>query len=465
MNCAEKQDAKQLNTVSKLLSPFFFGKAFPIFIALTVSLSYVSSLPLLGLAVISICATFIFILYKDVTPIIPLLFMVVLTFRDYDVMNEIWAYIILMPAIASFVARFFIHPIKWTKPGKLFLPLILVTLAYVLGGVLRPEYDILTGIAYTISLGPTIIVVYLFFYYNIDAKNSASIRKYLCFTFVCAALVMILQIVFIKYVIRPVQYWELGWANRNAAAAFFLLAIPACYYLIVKSKNICPQLILLLVLYVGVVLSGSDATLLISIVYSPFLIYCTYRNIYRTKRLIFAYSVATVIIVIASLVIVLTAVYGFYGTIELLNISSSDSGRTGIYQTGVQLFKENPLFGYGFGYVEDGASPSAIRLFNFHSTLLHIMATMGLFGVVMYAIYFIARFSIFAKSNSPFPTVMLIAFVMFESYAMVDTGEFNAIPLTSAITVILTIVELTTKKGNANSALPLSTNKRSGYNF
>ncbi len=456
------------SNIGKALEPFFFGRAFPVLVGLIVALGYVIDFALLSLAFLSIFAAFVFLFYKNVSPIIPMLFMVVLAFRDYSIMNNPLSYVALIPAISAFVARFFIHPIKWTKPGKLFFPLIIITIAYCLGGILRDDYSFSTGIAYTVSLGPVMLVIYCFFYYNVQPKKNFCVKQYLCFSLIVCGLVMIFQMLFVRYVLKQFKFWELLWGNINSAAAFLLLAIPACYYLIIKSKAIIRYLIILICLYLGILLSRSDATLVVALAYSPFLLFYTYRNVYRTKRIIFSYSVAAVIIIIASLIIALVSIYGIEGTLLVLHISTYGSGRNEIYKRAVKLFCENPLFGYGFGFIESGTLPNAIssiRLFNFHSTLFHVMATMGIFGLIAYAFYFVMRFAILMKNNSPFCTTMLVAFIMFESYAMVDTGEFNAIPLMSAVTVIITIVELTTKKGNANRALPLSTNRSKGYNF
>jgi O-antigen ligase len=175
--------------------------------------------------------------------------------------------------------------------------------------------------------------------------------------------------------------------------------------------------------------------------------------------------VVIVVVAIATAIIVFVSLYGLEGTLDLLQIQVSDNGREPRYKKAIELFKENPIFGYGFQYTEDGTIASPIRIYNFHSTLFHVMATMGTFGLLAYLFYFVQRFAILMKSCSPFTTTMLIGFILVESYAMVDTGEFNAIPLMSAVTVMLAVVEWSTKKGNATSALPLATNKHNGYYF
>ncbi len=455
----------ELEDIGEKLSHYFFGKTFPIQVGLIITLCYIAEATLVALAIISLLASFIFIFYKNVAPIIPLLLMVVMCFKDYSAMSGIIPYAILSPAIASFIARFFIHPIKWRIPGKLFLPLIFVSIAYALAGVTRDDYDFTFGIAYFLSLGPTMLVIYFFFSSNFDKRKNFCIKKYLCYCLMVTGLAMSFEIAFMRYVSAYGDWMELGWGNVNGCAAFLLLAIPACYYLIMNSRVIIPLLLCLLLLYAGLLISGSDAALGFGLIYSPFLLLYTYRHLYRTKRKLFTYSVALIIIAVATIIIALVSIYTYEGMLALLQIDSSSSGRVPIYEKALELFRENPIFGYGFQYAEEGTTPSSIRLYNFHSTFFHVLATMGLFGLLAYTFYFVMRFIILMKKYSPFTMTMLTAFIMFENYAMVDTGEFNAIPLMSAITVMLAVVEWATKKDNATSALPLATNKRNGYYF
>ncbi len=465
MEIPQAKEKLNFNKIGEKLSHFFYGKTFPIQIALIITLCYIADLTLVALAVVSILASIIFIFYKNLAPILPLLFMVVMSFTDYDVMNGITPYLVLLPAIISFIAHFIIHPFKFERPSALFYALIFVTLAYAFAGITRDDYEFTFGIAYLVSLGPVMIIIYLLFSNSIMPRENFCIKKYLCYTLITTGLAMTAQIAFVRYIEISEIWAELGWGNVNGCAAYLLLCIPACYYLIIKSRIIYPLLICLLALYAGIFISGSDAALGVSVLYSPFLLFYTYRRIYRTKRNAFVYSTLAIVLSFAIAVTILIYEFGFEGMLNYLQIDTSVSGRGEIHQKAIELFKENPLFGYGFKYAEEGSTPSPIRLYNFHSTLFHVMATMGIFGIIAYALYFLVRFVILMRGCTPFTVTMLVAFIMFESYAMVDTGEFNAIPLMCSVTVIITVVEWVTKKENPPTVLPLTTNKRNGYYF
>ncbi len=470
MEKVESQFKVKLNKIGDLFSPYFYGKFFPVQIALLVVLCFIAKTTLVALAIISILAAFVLIFYKNVAPIIPMLFMVLMAFTDFEVMGGVLPYILLSPAIIAFIARPFIHPIKKQKLGLLVIPLLLVSLALGLGGILRDEHDFSYTLAQFLSLGPTMLLIYLFFSFNIPKKDNFCIKEYLCYNFIVGGLAMALEIAYMRFYLQEYSWMNPGWINVNGCASFVLLAIPACCYLIVKSKNIVPYLICLFALYGSLLVFGSDAALGISLVYTPFLVYYAYRNIQRNNRKLFSYTIIFVALSVVIALIVLIALYGIDDMIEKLPVSISSSGRDGIYSKAIELFKDNPLFGYGFQFFDDNilsmpAYTSSIIVFNFHSTLFHVLATMGLFGFIAYAIYFFIRFYMLMRKNTSFSFMMLIGFIMFESQAMVDLAEFNAIPLMSAVTVMIVIVEWSNKPTNASYTLPLTKNKRHGYNF
>ena len=175
---------KKLYHFGKKFSTFFYGGYFPVYLALIITICYTANLALLGLAVCSILASVIFLCYRDTSPIIPILFMVVLCFRDYAVMNKIWGYIILLPAILSFIAKFFLYPIRHLKHGKLTLALLLVTVAFVFSGAGLSGYNFFKGLAPMLTLGPTMLIIYLFFSNTIKPPKGFDIRKYLCYCLV-----------------------------------------------------------------------------------------------------------------------------------------------------------------------------------------------------------------------------------------------------------------------------------------
>ncbi|MBQ8427542.1 MAG: hypothetical protein IJX16_07290, partial [Clostridia bacterium] len=246
----------------KRLEKFFYGPFYPVYVALFVTLFFATSTQLIGLLAVSITASIVFLRFKDATPIIPLLFFVVLVFRDYSSMNNVLAYVFLAPAIISFFIKFFKYPVKDFKPGKLFFPLIIVCYALFLGGILSPLNNYVDGISVMVTIGPTMLVIYIFFSAYISPPENFDVKKYLLYLLIVLGLTATMHILIYRLnmdVFNEDSFdkWSLGWGNINCAATLLLLAIPSCWYLISQVKNVIPCFIVLAFLYFGVVLSNS----------------------------------------------------------------------------------------------------------------------------------------------------------------------------------------------------------------
>ena len=451
------------------LENFFYGAFYPIIVALFTTLFFVTKTQLVGLLLASLTASIVFLRFKDATPIFPLLFFVVLCFRDYDSMNSFWAYVYLAPAIITFVLKFFVYPIKNFKPGKLFIPLLLVCIALILGGIRNPLNNYSGGIAAIVTIGPTMLVIYVFFSAYACPPKYFDLGKYLCFLLVLLGLTSTAHIAFYRLNSEVLknsifERWYIGWGNINCAATLLLPAIASCWYLIAKCRKRLPFFILLFVLHYGVILSNSAGVFGISFAFMPVLAFFAYIKtpvcLRKTYLLYLTFSILILFVAITALLIS----FGYNELVGMIKPFFSESSRTKIYEEAISLFKQYPIFGVGQGYAEDFATPINISLYNFHSVLFHVLATMGIVGLIVYVIYYIARFRILMKSNTCFSIFITIAFMMFECYAFIDTAEFNAIPLMSTMTVVMVVTEFLNKKSN-DQALPLIMNFSNNITF
>lgn len=442
------------------LEKFFYGPFFPIYVALLVTLSFLLDIPFLGLSFISLSATVIFLSFKDCSPIFPLLFMVVMVFRDYNVMNGITGYLILLPPAIAIVTKFFIHPVKNFRPGKLFLPIIGVCLALFLSGMLSNVNNYSKGLVSAVTIGPVMLIIYVFFSAYVNPPKNFDVKKYISYVLIISGLTVISHVCIYHmhmdfYKNNAFSLFYLGWGNVNCAATFLLLSIAACWYMITQVKNILPFFFILALLHLGVLLTYSDGSTGICLIFAPILAFFTYRKLDKYHRRTYIKILFVVILTLLVAAIITIVYYGFDSLLLTLKPHFSDSSRTKLYQEALDLFAQYPVFGAGLGYKQP--EDLAIFLYNFHSVFFHVIATMGIIGVIAYVFYYVARFKILMEKNTCFSLFMTIAFIMFECYAFIDVSEFNAIPLMSTVTVLLAVVEFTNKKSN-DEPLPLFMN-------
>lgn len=441
------------------LTNFFYGPFYPIIVALFTTIFFVTETQLIGLLLASLTASIIFLRFKDATPIFPLLFLIVLCFRDYSTMNGVLPYILLAPAIIAFILKFFVYPVKNFKPGKLFLPLILVCAALFLSGINSPLNNYAGGLSIMVTIGPTMLIIYTFFSAYVCPPKDFNLGKYLCFLLLILGLTSTAHISFYRIscdVLKNNSFerWELGWGNINCAATLLLPAIASCWYLITQARHMSPYFIVLTVLYFGVFLSNSAGVLGTTLAFLPVLAYFTYKRISLYNRNAY---IQVLLVVGGMLVGAVAATVIFFGYEELINMLKpffSENSRTILYEKAIELFKKYPIFGVGLGFAEEQSSPISISIYNFHSVFFHVVGAMGIVGIVAYTIYYFARFRILMKGYNSFSIFITIAFIMFECYAFIDTAEFNAIPLMSTMTVVMVVKEYLNKKSN-DQALPL----------
>ena len=79
----------------------------------------------------------------------------------------------------------------------------------------------------------------------------------------------------------------------------------------------------------------------------------------------------------------------------------------------------------------------------FHSTVLHIMATMGIVGMLAYLWYYIAKYKIVFTNikTSIFAQLILFGLIGFEGYSMMDTGTFIPYPIMTMVMLIISYIE------------------------
>ena len=444
------------------LNKFFYSDFFPLLIGILAIISYSFNLTLIGFWAVIIFAIIIFLTSEDVTPILPLLIMVLTFFRTFDIFLEFDILIPCALVLIAIILHFILFPIKKIESGKLFLPLIIVTIALFLGGVFSHYlYTYKMGVVSRIATGPVMIIVYFFFTAYLNPPKNFDMKRYIsvCLVvvgFVCTAhLAIYNDLMAIKD--PSVSAHTIGWNNANGIASLLLLCIPACFYLILNDKSVVLYTFSLIILYIGLSISNSDGCFAIGIVCFPILCLFTYIKANKTMRPKLIYTLLVVILLlVVGLTIWLTQASIYTILEDIKKQFVSDSGRTELYIEAINHFIKYPIFGIGFGYTPEETKmfTSVIIAYNYHSTFFHVIATMGIVGLLAYIYYFVKRYKILLNNDSAFNTFSYISFSAMEVYGFIDCCEFNIMPLLIIATLLLIVVEKNNLK--KEQALPLT---------
>lgn len=217
----------------------------------------------------------------------------------------------------------------------------------------------------------------------------------------------------------------LGWAGPNNVAPTLSICIPATLYFIIRKNKFTPVFTLVAMLeYLLLFATGSRGAILFSTLAMPAMI--LYVMAKTSNKASFAISL-TVIFAIGTILI------AYYGRAvvdilsAMLNKGLSSSGRTEwLYPEAFDVFKRFPVFGSGWDFrlgemAEDGYSP-----YWYHSTLLQVLATMGVVGILAFLCFYIARYRTFLtlRRNSQ-AMALFMGTLLFDAYGMIDTNFFG----------------------------------------
>jgi len=455
---AGKSITNFLSKIHSKAEAFFYGKIYPVILSLFAFLFWVADLQYVGLLILVVFGSFILIVFDDMLPTVPVLFLVPMAFRNTAVFNDdIAPYLYFIPAAIALV----IHFIRFQRKPKfdlLCVGFVAIILAMLLGGVFSEHLDnYVHGFGFLFLSGVAMLAVHFVYTNRIHAPNKFDVGKYVSFALLIAVNLSCLQMIYGKIYVslydptmQSFPFPGFCWANTNHIGNLILIAAPICCYLLLDAKNIFPYVINFIFFYVCVFLSKSDGSIYTLLLASPLMLYYTLINIhkknYKALKLTYMTVIPAVILALTYLCLfdleILTAFYGK---------ATQDNYRAELYLYLWELFKENPIFGASCGhlFIEQQTLHNGYA----HSTFFFAIGTTGLFGLLAFTLYYLLRMRLLAKNNTVLGSFALLAFVMFALYSLIDNGEFNVVLI--YMTALITCVGLYNEKGNDFKPLPL----------
>ena len=418
---------------------------------------FVPGAEIAGVIIVVLLWSFILVFVEDVTPLIPIFVVVSAMFpADVNPAEYGLAFIGLAPlpiALIYHVIRYF----RGFKIKKFFFPQLAISIALIVGGVgVISAEEYANGIAWVLLLGALILLLYFVFSSYERFPKEVSGKDYLCKTLMTFAAVICFE-VFVTYAIAPnqmaVDYGRvsLGWCIGNNFSSFLMFLIPGTLYLGTKSKHPWIYTVFFGIQYIVTVMSLSRGGILFATILLPFeLAFMLYATPKKGKK-----EILIVLGVFVLIAIILVGVF-WDKVSSLLNsvINNSfkadghieGSGREELYAEAWECFKTNPIFGVGIGYFGSNYDGGTMGFYFFHSTLLQIIACMGLVGIAAYVYNYVGRYKIIIKKDV-FNIFILLGLLAFEGYSMIDTGTFTPMPSMIILMFITFFVELSNERG------------------
>lgn len=369
-----------------------------------------------------------------------------------DFFHMWWVGIFLVP---SFILHMILYPADKVKADAMFWAIALYAIALILGGVgyiSIQDYLKIPALYYVILLGPGMLCFYIFYqaYLTRDTRESVD---YFARAMVALG-VTILLIWVSQYYVDFKAGKDIGIffpyrQFKNNLGNYTLLTMPFAFYLATKRKGLNSAILFMLgvLQYVALVLSACRGGTVMATVLMPFIVIYSLVVSSKTNRKIF---VAQLVLVVA--VAVLLMALNFEAVLNKLAslIANGTSGRNELYAEAIRNFKAHPLNGVGIGYLNPEVYPlKEMSMFWYHSTILQVIASMGIIGLIAWLYMTIVRLGVLAKKDK-FNMFMLFAFLGFEGYSMINTGDFSPLPFVTMLTFMFVLCA----KHNAANDLP-----------
>lgn len=431
------------NWLEENTKKFFFSFCYPVFLAIVVNLFWFFGEGLYAGLFFCLMGGYIFAVFKNVAPLFVNLIFFVVSFNDLAFLSVPSTYFVLIPLFIGIAIHFIRFPVNFMKRGKLFFPILFVYLSLLLGGTFiytGSSARFFAWFSYAFGIGAFWFVFYAMIYPMLEIEPDFKLDRYIAFSIIALSFAACTQLgnAFIVSIIsgkRMVGVY--GWGLSIQVATLILLALPSSFYLMVKTQKVITYCIISSLLFLLCLITRSDGVIALTLCFFPLLIIITYNKIIVKKRT--AYKLCWIILVLIVVFILIICRDWVTKVVDkLLNSFSSDTGRTELYLEAIKNFLKNPIFGYGYDYSDRSTTPTA---WNLHSTIFHSLATTGLFGFVAIMVYVVARLKLLMSKGTTFNLYFLIAFLAFQCYAFVDTCEYNPVPLSAALLVMLLVVE------------------------
>ncbi len=415
--------------------------------------SYVLQFPYLSLALFCACACFFLFVGNDITPVIPMLFLALMQIRNVPDMGTTPAVISFSFVAVFLVFHFIAYPPKKFIKLELAPAFLLVSLAYFCGGLFSPYFtDFKRNFLFNSTNGPVLFLIYFIFANCVNPPKNVDLKKYFSMVLTFLGIVITAQILINKYYFS-VYFSDLflvtiiGIANVNGASALLMLSIFSAFYLLATTNHVFKSLFAILVFFVGIFLSESYACLGACAILTPIAFcFAIRKQSPKNKKLLTNVFCACILLIVLVLLFIFVR-YGFnYCVQEFLSKISNDHFRTPLFIEAVKLFVKYPIFGVGAAYSPPDSTVEVLIAYNFHSVIFHTLATLGIFGTIAYAIFYIARFKAILKFNDAFNIFTYFTFVAYFAQSTIDTNENTVVPCMIFLAVFFAVIELVNER-------------------
>ena len=410
-------DRFKQSPIGKRLVAFLMGIGYPIVVAALVAVGHIFSVDfftnilnfvLISLALV-LCDTlkpafmfaisFIYQISVKYAPGVP-------TFSDYYYTGwrlPVLCVLVLMLAFGIFYFLFANRCFEGFgfKTVPMLLPICALSVAFLLNGAFSGVWilsDFLHGVLQVLIFG----VLFLLFYLGLRRERGDELVSRFIFVSMLLAIVLILDVVNV-YITRDVivdgeavkDKIFFGWGIWNTVGASLAVLIPVCFLGVMRSKWSALYFVVATLSFLAICMSLSRNALLFGgLAYALCAVASCFIGLYK--------KVYRIIVIFGALAVIAFGILFWDKIAELLSDflerGFSDNGRYELWKTGIENFLKAPVFGSGFfEFVSDTFVSATFFPKLAHNTIIQLLSSMGVFGLLAYSYYRASSFVPFIK--------------------------------------------------------------------
>lgn len=422
------------NTVIAKVCEFQRSFWYVLCLALVALISHLAGIELVAIWLIVLATVFSLVMQEDALPLVPTVllgyFLVscghgAISWSDVGVWQT-KPYIVNLAIVGVLFAVAFIFHLVYYKQYKNFarrtyltLGLAAFAVAYLINGIFSKGYTF-KNMAYGFSFAALFYLFYLIIFHMVKWKDGESMRYLARCMFVMGLLISIeLACLYIRNpelhgVLSNKNDILLGWGNSNSIAFTTLLALPFAFWLAYKEKYGFVYYLGASVMVLAIFFTYARGSLVVAI--PMYAVGSIFLCIKARKKLGIWICVGVIVITLTILAIWFKDWLHEKFNIYIIN-GTSDRGRFRLWEIAWEGFKQSPVFGSGL-YFKFGEEPS--NYFWAHNTILQLLATCGIVGLLTYLLHRVQTIIMFFKKPTMARLFIGIAILGILAAGMVD---------------------------------------------
>lgn len=362
------------------------------------------------------------ILLDDVKNIFSMVFFVAFFIKDiFD--SSVWD--LYLPIIGCgaitlvcFLVRSFLLGKGKLKKGQMFVSLMVAGVALLLGGLERFDIQV-----FGVTLGLFVSTYVLYF---ISVNFTKDLKKYLANLFICGALILSLQVLFmdvgylLKLAEKPLlQILYVGAQNINVVSTYLLVGIACCFYKGLRKHTDVLYAAMGVVLVMIVFQADCRTAKLLSVLL--LLVELVVMLIVSPNKILLGAVVVGAVTI--SLVLLIPVLPNDFKILE--DIFAGDEGANGraiLWPWCINKFIEYPIFGYGFVASEyvPTTQENYMDIVMAHNTLLQWLTSLGIMGTLLMGYFYLKKYAILFRKLTIEKFSFILAVIIIALTGMMD---------------------------------------------